>query len=218
MSSSQVDIRVFSGETFSRKRKKSTWRGWEVGSYCWFHVWKWTTKTTYSGWWFQAFFISTPKNMGKRFNFGEHIFFKWVATSMFMYVLDLDLLTETTGILPLGGGAWSMSNHFFFSTQDISFEASGCALRVQGFMSSVPRHLEALWNKEDTKNTQHDGGFRFPCFNWNISYLFQSKRKEKTWNDHGVFIVERWKISWKDFYPVQVDRTWFACWLYLNYV
>eukprot|EP00434_Breviolum_minutum_P019392 symbB.v1.2.017098.t1/scaffold1319.1/size197804/3 len=28
--------------------------------------------------------------------------------------------------------------------QDISFEASGCALRVQGVMSSVPRHLEAL--------------------------------------------------------------------------
>ena len=101
----------------------------------------------------------------------------------------------------------------FFSTQDISFEASGCALRVQGVMSSVPRHLEALWNKEDTKNTPHDGGFRFRCSNWNISYnCFSPKERKEAWNDHGGFIFESWKISWKDFYLVQVNRTWFVFW------
>ena len=36
--------------------------------------------------------------MGKCFNFGEDVFSNGLqlVTSMFMYVLDLDLLTETT--------------------------------------------------------------------------------------------------------------------------
>lgn len=90
------------------------------------------------------FHFYTEKH-GETIQFWRAHFFQ-MGCNQYVYVCfgSGSLNRNHIGILPLGGGAWSMSNHFFFSTQDISFEASGCALRVQGFMSSVPRHLEAL--------------------------------------------------------------------------
>ena len=217
MSPSQVDIRSFSGETFSRKRKTSPEGVGKLVAIVGFMLENEQQKRHILRGGFKHFLFLHRKKLGVASILAS--IFLQMGCNQYVYVCfgSGSLNRNHVGILPLGGGWWSMSNHLFFSTQDISFEASGCALRV----SWAP--YQDIWKPYETKkihktlNMMEVSDFHVFFLKYKL-YLFQSKRKEQTWNKHGVFIVERWKISWKDFYPVQVDRAWFVCWLYLNYV
>ena len=170
MSSSQVDIRSFSGEKHSLGNEKYPPEGvGKLVAIVGFMLENEQQKRHILGGGFKHFLFLHRKN-GEMLQFWRTYFFKWVATIMFMYVYVCfgsgSLNRNHVGILPLGGGSWSMSNHFFSPrrTSPSKLQAAHSEFRVRW---APYQDIWSLMKQRRYKKHSHDGGFRFPCSNWN---------------------------------------------------